>query len=144
MHQFEVWAPRANKVSVQVDGSLQSMEGPDQRGCWRTSVVEAGPGSFYGFVLDDDPRAYPDPRSQWQPNGVHDLSCVYNHSAFQWHDRRWQAPPLASAIIYEMHVGTFTLEGTFDSAVEKLDFLHALGITHIEIMPVAAYPGDRG
>jgi len=120
------------------------MEGPDQRGCWRTSVEEAGPGSYYGFVLDDDPRAYPDPRSQWQPNGVHDLSCVYNHSAFQWHDSRWQAPPLASAIIYEMHVGTFTLEGTFDSAVEKLDFLHALGITHIEIMPVAAYPGDRG
>jgi len=144
MHQFELWAPRARKVAVHVDGSLYPMEGPDPRGCWRASVDQAGPGSDYGFVLDDDPKPYPDPRSEWQPHGVHGLSRVYDQKAFQWHDSRWQAPPLASAIVYEMHVGTFTPEGTFESAIGKLDFLHTLGITHIEIMPVAAYPGDRG
>lgn len=144
MHEFEVWAPKANKVSVQVDGTLYPMEGPDQCGCWRASVEQANPGSDYGFVLDDDQKPYPDPRSQWQPNGVHGLSRVYDQQAFQWHDGRWQAPPLASAILYEMHIGTFTQEGTFDSAIGKLDFLHGLGITHIEIMPVAAFPGDRG
>jgi len=144
MHQFEVWAPKSKKVCIQVDGTLYPMEGPDQRGCWRLSVEHAGAGSDYGFVLGDDPRPYPDPRSQWQPSGVHGLSRVYDHNVFEWHDSRWQAPPLASAVIYEMHVGTFTDGGTLDSAIEKLDFLHALGITHIELMPVAAYPGDRG
>jgi maltooligosyltrehalose trehalohydrolase len=144
MHQFEIWAPKANRVSVQVDGELYPMQGPDQHGCWRASIEQAGPGSDYGFVLDDDPKPYPDPRSQWQPNGVHGLSRVYDQQAFQWHDGRWQAPPLAAAILYEMHIGTFTPEGTFDSAIGKLDYLHSLGVTHIEIMPVAAYPGDRG
>jgi maltooligosyltrehalose trehalohydrolase len=144
MHQFEVWAPNANKLSVHVDGALYPMQGPDPRGLWHASVEQAGPGSDYGFVLDDDPRPYPDPRSRWQPNGVHGLSRIYDQHAFEWHDSRWQAPPLASGIIYEMHVGTFTQEGTFDSAIEKLDFLHELGITHLEIMPIAAYAGNRG
>ena len=98
----------------------------------------------YGFRLDDDPGIYPDPRSAWQPNGVHGLSRVYDHKAFAWQDERWQAPPLASAVMYEMHVGTFTQEGTFDSAIARLDHLSKLGITHLELMPVAAYPGDRG
>jgi maltooligosyltrehalose trehalohydrolase len=144
MHQFEVWAPRAKKVSVQVNGAAYPMDGPDQSGCWRACVGQAGPGSDYGFLLDDDPQPYPDPRSQWQPNGVHGLSRIYDQNAFNWHDSRWQAQPLASAIVYEMHVGTFTPQGTFDGAIGKLDHLHALGITHVEVMPVAAYPGDRG
>jgi maltooligosyltrehalose trehalohydrolase len=144
MHQFEVWAPKANKLSVHVDDALYPMQGPDRRGFWHASVQQAGPGSDYGFVLDDDPKPYPDPRSRWQPNGVHGLSRIYDQHAFEWHDSRWQAPPLASGIVYEMHVGTFTQQGTFDSAIEKLDFLHDLGITHLEIMPVAAYAGNRG
>ena len=144
MHQFEVWAPNAKKISVQVDGTPYAMQGPDQHGYWLASVEQAGPGSDYGFLLDDDPKPYPDPRSQWQPNGVHGLSRVYDQQAFEWHDSRWQAPPLSSAIVYEMHVGTFTSEGTFDGAIGKLDHLHALGVTHIEVMPVAAYAGDRG
>jgi len=144
MQQFEVWAPNAKKISVQVDGTPYAMQGPDQHGYWLASVEQAGPGSDYGFLLDDDPKPYPDPRSQWQPNGVHGLSRVYDQQAFEWHDSRWQAPPLSSAIVYEMHVGTFTPEGTFDGAIGKLDHLHTLGVTHIEVMPVAAYPGDRG
>lgn len=144
MHQFEVWAPHAKKVSVQVDGTPSAMQGPDEHGYWRASIEEAGPGSDYGFLLDDDPKPYPDPRSQWQPDGVHGLSRVYDQHAFEWHDSQTQAPPLAGAILYEMHVGTFTPEGTFDGAIGKLDHLHSLGVTHIEVMPVAAYPGDRG
>ena len=144
MHQFEVWAPNAKKISVQVDGTPYAMQGPDQHGYWLAAVEQAGPGSDYGFLLDDEPKPYPDPRSQWQPNGVHGLSRVYDQHAFEWHDSRWQAPPLSSAIVYEMHVGTFTPEGTFDGAIGKLDHLHTLGVTHIEVMPVAAYPGDRG
>jgi maltooligosyltrehalose trehalohydrolase len=120
------------------------MEGPDGHGWWKTVVEDAGPGSDYGFVLDDDPAVYPDPRSLWQPNGVHGLSRVYDQSAFQWHDARWQAPPLACSIQYEMHVGTFTPGGTLASAIERLDYLVELGITHVELMPVAAFAGNRG
>ncbi len=97
-----------------------------------------------GSSLDDDPKACPDPRSQWQPNGVHGLSRVYDQTAFAWSDGGWQAPPLARAVIYELHVGTFTPEGTFDAAIERLDYLVELGITHVELMPVAAFPGGQG
>jgi maltooligosyltrehalose trehalohydrolase len=144
MHEFTVWAPKAKSVSVKVGDGLVAMLGPNQRGWWKATVEDAGPGSDYGFQLDDDAGVYPDPRSAWQPNGVHGMSRVYDHKAFEWHDARWQAPPLASAIMYEMHVGTFTQEGTFDSAIERLDYLFELGVTHIELMPVAAYAGDRG
>ena len=144
MHEFQVWAPTATKVAVKLADRVCAMEGPNQKGWWKAAVEDAGPGSDYGFLIDDDPKVYPDPRSLWQPNGVHSLSRVCNHKSFEWHDSRWQAPPLASAIIYELHIGTFTPAGTFDSAIEKLDYLCALGITHIEIMPVAAHAGDRG
>jgi maltooligosyltrehalose trehalohydrolase len=148
MHEFKVWAPRPHKVSVQIgvaeQARLYPMEGPDAHGFWRVAVEESGPGSDYGYVLDDDQQAWPDPRSRWQPNGVHGLSRVYDQSAFQWRDHTWQGPPLTGAIIYEMHIGTFTREGTFDSAITKLNELANLGITHIELMPVAAFAGDRG
>jgi len=144
MHEFTVWAPDASKVSVKVAGRLHAMEGPDERGWWKASVAEAGAGSDYGFLRDDDAAVYPDPRSMWQPNGVHAASRVYDNTAFEWHDERWIAPALDSAIQYEMHVGTFTAGGTFDSAIERLDYLSGLGVTHIELMPVAAFAGDRG
>ena len=144
MHEFTVWAPRAKRVAVKVGDGLHEMAGPDERGWWKATVDDAGPGADYGFVLDDDTAAYPDPRSARQPHGVHGLSRLYDQSAFEWHDERWQASPLASAVIYEMHVGTFTREGTFDAAIARLDYLVELGVTHLELMPVAAYPGDRG
>jgi len=144
MHEFTVWAPRVRKISVKVGDRTHTMEGPDKRGWWKASVEDAGPGADYGFQLDDDEAIYPDPRSQWQPSGVHEMSRLYDQKAFEWHDGRWQAPPLASAIVYELHIGTFTPHGTFDSAIERLDYLFDLGVTHIEMMPVAAYAGDRG
>ena len=94
--------------------------------------------------MDDDAKVYPDPRSAWQPNGVHGLSRIYDHSRFVWSDAQFQAPPLASGIVYELHVGTFTAQGTFDAAIEKLDYLVELGVTHVELMPVNAFEGRHG
>jgi maltooligosyltrehalose trehalohydrolase len=125
------------------------MKGPDHLGWWRLNgndpaVSDAGHGIDYGFLVDDDAKVYPDPRSAWQPNGVHGLSRVYDHDRFVWSDAQFQAPPLASSIIYELHLGTFTAQGTFDAAIEKLDYLVKLGITQIELMPVAAFEGRHG
>src|ERR1700751_596242 len=136
MHRFEVWAPFARTMAVQVKDATTLMEGPDDLGWWRVEVAGAGPGSDYGFLVDDDSKAYPDPRSLWQPNGVHALSRVYDQSAFSWRDHGFRALPLASGIVYEMHVGTFTEEGTLDAAIGKLDKLVELGIQHVELMPV--------
>jgi maltooligosyltrehalose trehalohydrolase len=144
MREFAVWAPGAKRVSVKVGDAIYPMEGPDLRGYWKASVTDAGADSDYGFQLDDDPTVYPDPRSEWQPQGVHGLSRVYDQHAHEWHDEHWHAPPLASAILYEMHVGTFTAVGTFDGAVARLDYLVGLGITHVELMPVNEFAGDRG
>ncbi|WP_263374197.1 malto-oligosyltrehalose trehalohydrolase [Granulicella aggregans] len=148
MHEFKLWAPRPKKVSVQMGSGetarLVPMQGPDERGFWHVTVDACGPGDDYGFVLDDETQAWPDPRSKWQPNGVHGLSRIYDQKAFQWRDHTWQGPPLTGAVIYEMHIGTFTKEGTFDSAITKLHELQALGVTHIEVMPVASFAGDRG
>jgi maltooligosyltrehalose trehalohydrolase len=143
MHEFAVWAPNARKVAVKIGEATYPMGGPE-RGWWRVAVEQAGPGTDYGFAVDDDPKAWPDPRSEWQPHGVHGLSRVYDQTAFVWSDEKWDAPELSRAVIYELHVGTFTPQGTFDSAIERLDSLVELGITHVELMPVAAFPGDRG
>jgi maltooligosyltrehalose trehalohydrolase len=144
MHEFTLWAPGVKKVSVKVGAAAYPMTGPDPHGWWKVIVDEAGPGTDYAFVLDDDPSPYPDPRSLWQPEGVHGLSRVYNQAAFSWNDIDFQPPPLSSAIIYELHVGTFTADGTLDAAIARLDYLVELGITHVELMPVAEFPGEHG
>ncbi len=144
MHEFHVWAPVPKKISVQVDGTAYPMEGPDARGNWKAAVEAAECGSRYGFLLDEDPIPYPDPRSLSQPEGVHKLSLLYDHHKFEWTDANWRGVPLSSAVMYELHIGTFTQEGTFDSAVERLGYLQELGITHVEVMPVAEWAGDRG
>lgn len=144
MHEFTVWAPTPKKVNVEVDQETHPMEGPDARGYWKCQVPQAVPGSTYAFRLDDDPTSYPDPRSQFQPHGVHRESVLYNQKDFQWSDSLWQGWPLAGAILYEIHIGTFTPEGTLDSALLKLPYLQELGVTHVEIMPVAEAAGDRG
>jgi len=148
MHEFTLWAPGVKKVSVKVGDATYPatypMTGPDPRGWWKVAVDEAGSDTDYAFVLDDDPTPYPDPRSLWQPDGVHGSSRIYNQAAFSWDDAGFQPPPLSSAIIYELHVGTFTPDGTFDAAIGRLDYLVELGITHVELMPVAEFPGEHG
>jgi maltooligosyltrehalose trehalohydrolase len=144
MHRLEIWAPFARKLAVKLNGAVRPMHGPDDQGCWRTEVEDAEFGSDYCFVIDDDGNEYPDPRSQWQPYGVHGMSRLYDQQAFVWSDAGFQAPPLSSAIIYELHVGTFTREGTLDAAIGKLECLVELGVTHVEIMPVNAFAGEHG
>jgi maltooligosyltrehalose trehalohydrolase len=144
MHRFDLWAPFAKSVAVCANGTKYSMTRVVERGWWRAEVKDAGAGTEYGYLIDDDPTPYPDPRSQRQPEGVHGLSRVYDQHAFQWTDAKFQAPPLASAIIYELHIGTFTQQGTLDSAIERLDHLIDLGVTHVELMPVATFPGEFG
>ncbi len=142
MHHFSVWAPRRKKVAVRVGERDYPMLGPTERGFWTADVEEAQHGSDYAFLLDDDPRPYPDPRSFWQPKDVHSFSRVLDHAQFPWTDEKFRPVPLSSAVLYEMHIGTFTEKGTLDSAIEKLDYLCDLGITHIELLPIASYEGN--
>ena len=144
MHTFSVWAPLVSRVALKMKDSLPAMEGPDEHGWWRLRVDEAGPGTEYGFRVNDEAAVLPDPRSLWQPHGVHGLSRVYDQQAFSWTDSGFQPRPLSSAVIYELHIGTFTPKGTFDAAIAKLDYLVDLGVTHVELMPVAAFDGQHG
>ncbi len=116
----------------------------DDEGWWHVVVPGAGPGDDYAFVLDDSAPPLPDPRSRWQPDGVHAASRVLDPSAFGWTDRTWSGRALPGSVLYEMHVGTFTPGGTFASATEKLDHLVELGIDLVEVLPVNAFDGRHG
>jgi maltooligosyltrehalose trehalohydrolase len=142
MHTFRIWATLPKKVEVQVGGKKYPMS-RGKNDWWTAQISSAKPGDDYGFILDDA-GPFPDPRSPLQPNGVHKLSRLVDQNQFQWTDKKFQAPPLPSAIFYELHVGTFTPAGTFQSAIEKLDHLVALGVTHVELMPVVEFSGERG
>lgn len=138
-----MWAPAADRVEVVVGGTGHPMEARPS-GWWEASVADAGHGTDYGFVLDGSDEVLPDPRSPWQPNGVHGQSRVYDHGRFAWTDQHWHGRPLPGSVLYEMHVGTFTAEGTFDAATDRLDHLVALGIDAVELLPVASFPGRHG
>ncbi|HWK25249.1 MAG TPA: malto-oligosyltrehalose trehalohydrolase [Solirubrobacter sp.] len=131
--QFRVWAPRAR--DVRVNGVPMTHAGYD--------VYEAVTAATdYAFALDG--RTYPDPCSRWQPDGLRGPSRVLDPAAFDWTDGGFAAAPLEHAVLYELHVGTFSPEGTFDGAIPYLDELAALGVTHVELMPVAEFPGRHG
>lgn len=146
MTLFRVWAPNAHRVEVQTESEHLPTRIPmtaSARGWWQADVPTATSGTDYRFILDGG-EPLPDPRSPWQPQGIFGPSRVVDHSAYHWNDSSWQAPPLESAIIYELHIGTFTPIGTFDSAIGRLDHLVELGVTHVELMPVNEFPGARG
>jgi maltooligosyltrehalose trehalohydrolase len=142
MHTFRVWATIPKKIELALAEERLAMQ-RDKSAWWSVTVDSACPGSDYGFVLDDE-GLFPDPRSPWQPNGVHGLSRLVDHEAFEWTDAEFNAPPLAQAVIYELHIGTFTPAGTFKSAIERLDHLVHLGVTHVELMPVNEFSGNHG
>ncbi|HEX4155372.1 MAG TPA: malto-oligosyltrehalose trehalohydrolase [Acidobacteriaceae bacterium] len=145
MHEFKVWAPRAQKLQLQLnDHDVLPTSDRDPRGWWTLSVAQAGCNVDYAYLVGDDPTPYPDPRSAWQPRGVHGPSRLYDQGAFRWTDANWHSPPLSGAILYELHIGTFSREGTFDGAIQHLDYLVDLGITHVEVMPVNEFAGNRG
>lgn len=139
---FEVWAPDAARVEV-LTGERNHPLAPDPaRAGWWRAEAPAGPGDRYAYVLDGGPPL-PDPRSRRQPDGPDGASAVVDHTAFDW-QRPWDGRPLPGAVLYELHIGTFTREGTFDAAIGRLPHLAALGITHVELMPVCPFPGVHG
>lgn len=116
---------------------------PADDGWWRREISGAGPGTDYAYLLDDDPTPLPDPRSRRQPQGVHGPSQLFNADAFAWTDHGWTGRSLPGSVLYELHIGTFTPGGTFDSCIERLDYLVELGIDLVEILPVNAVDGPR-
>ncbi|MFC5678119.1 malto-oligosyltrehalose trehalohydrolase [Aeromicrobium endophyticum] len=140
---FTVWCPDLERVRVQVDGVEHDMA-PAEHGGWWSADVDASHGTDYAFVLGDDETPLPDPRSAWQPQGVHAASRVYDHNAFAWTDQSWAGRELARSVVYELHIGTFTPGGTFDAAVERLDHLVDLGIDLVEVLPVNSFDGPHG
>jgi maltooligosyltrehalose trehalohydrolase len=142
MHTFRVWAPRPERVDVVLADRTVPMRAAGG-GWWAGRVDDAGPGTGYAFSLDGGPpRA--DPRSQSQPCGISKMSELVDQASFPWTDGDWHGRPLAGSVSYECHVGTFSPAGTFAGAIEHLKYLADLGITAIELMPVAEFPGDRG
>ena len=139
---FEVWAPGAGQVVLRLRGEDVPMEpGPERQGWWVASA-EAAPGDRYGFSLDGGP-VLPDPRSRRQPDGPDGESAVTGPAAYGWR-HAWRGRALPGAVLYELHVGTFTREGTFDAAAERLGHVAGLGVTHVELMPVCPFPGRHG
>ncbi|AEW97074.1 MULTISPECIES: malto-oligosyltrehalose trehalohydrolase [Streptomycetaceae] len=140
---YEVWAPDAGRVAVRVAGTDHPMD-PDPRrpGWWRCATAPYRDGTRYAFVLDGG-EPLPDPRSRRQPDGPEGASAVVDHDRFAW-STPWHGRPLPGAVLYELHVGTFTEEGTFDAAAARLDHLVALGVTHVALMPVCPFPGRHG
>jgi maltooligosyltrehalose trehalohydrolase len=154
-----VWAPRASTVHLVVGGTDHRMDA--QEGGWWTADLAAAAGSGtvaadvpharddaaddieYGFRIDDDPQVLPDPRSRRQPTGVEGLTRTFDPAAYVWGDQSWTGRPLGGGLIYEMHVGTFTPDGTLDSAIERLDHLVSIGVDMVELLPVNAFNGTH-
>ena len=143
--RFRIWAPGHEKVSAIVyrEGMeiVHPLE-PEGHGYFSAVAKGAAAGTRYCFRLDGD-KVYPDPASRYQPEGIHGASEVVDPSAFQWSDDAWTGATLPEMVIYEAHVGTATPAGTFDALIERLDDLVWLGITALELMPVANFPGER-
>jgi len=141
--RFRVWAPKRKSVKVVLNGGSFSLKaGP--RGYFSGEVATASAGSLYQFKLDSDDRLYPDPESRFQPEGPHGPSMVIDPKAFHWTDGRWKGIEPQGQILYELHLGTFTSEGTWNAARAQIKELASLGITTIELMPVAEFSGRWG
>ena len=155
--EFRVWAPLSPQVGLRIvaPGERDVPLEKDEAGYWQALVDEVPPGSRYWYLLEGgtgSPTQNPalgvpvkrsDPASQSQPEGVHGPSEVLDHTAHEWTDAGWEGVPLEDMVIYELHVGTFTPEGTFEAILPRLAELGELGVTAIELMPVAQFPGDR-
>ncbi|HEX4683549.1 MAG TPA: alpha-amylase family glycosyl hydrolase, partial [Gemmatimonadaceae bacterium] len=145
--RFTVWAPRVKQPRVRIGSGSNTRDHvmharAGETGLWEVVVPDVGANADYAFVFDDG-RALPDPVSRWQPHGVHGASRVVDVNAFRWTDAAWRGVALDDLVIYELHVGTFTREGTFGAIIPRLVDLKSLGISAIEIMPVAQFPGSR-
>jgi len=142
--RFRLWAPAASSVGVRLEDARPALlaMAPAGGGWWQLDCVHAAPGSRYRFQIDGG-LLVPDPASRANPDDVHAASRVVDPLAFDWDDGHWRGRPWEEAVIYELHVGTFTPPGTFAGVEGKLDYLRELGVTAIELMPVADFPGQR-
>jgi maltooligosyltrehalose trehalohydrolase len=138
--EFRVWAPNAERVAVRVRGADHDLEDEGLGVC--SAQVPAAHGDDYLLVADGTP--HPDPATRWQPEGLRGPSRVFDPATPAWTDDGFRPVAMRDAVVYELHVGTFTAEGTFDAAIAELPALAELGITVIEVMPVAEFPGERG
>jgi malto-oligosyltrehalose trehalohydrolase len=143
--RFRLWAPAARDVSVVLDpaGEARMIAMEPESGGWLECVADAGAGTRYAYRIDDR-ITVPDPGSRANPNGVHGASAVIDPTRYEWRDGDWRGRPWEEAVVYELHIGTFTPAGTFAEAIGRLDDLVDLGVTAVELMPVAAFPGTRG
>ena len=141
---LRVWAPAATKVEAIVGAERLTMyRQPDDVEGWWSTAEPVSPATDYRFSVDGG-RPMPDPRSPSQPSGVDGPSRTVDFASFKWSDANWQPPPLATGLVYEAHIGAFSEPGTFDGAIDHLDHLVQLGVTHLGLMPVAEFPGRRG
>ncbi|MFE6891071.1 malto-oligosyltrehalose trehalohydrolase [Streptomyces sp. NPDC057694] len=140
--QFEVWAPQAEHVELRLEGVTRALERDANRPGWWAATADAADGDRYGYVLDGGPLL-PDPRSPRQPDGPDGLSAVVDHRRYAWRGD-WAGRDLTGAVLYELHVGTYTKEGTLDAAAARLGHLAELGVTHVELMPLCPVPGRHG
>lgn len=142
MSRFDVWAPYAGRVRLSIDAETLEMRQRD--GGWWTTTEPLPVGEVdYGYLLDDDETPLPDPRSRRQPDGVHGRSRTFDAAAYAWTDQAWTGRQLAGAVLYELHVGTFTPEGTLDAALGRLDHLRGIGVDLVELLPVNAVNGTH-
>jgi maltooligosyltrehalose trehalohydrolase len=145
---FRVWAPAQRDVQVVLEDAAGARIGsrrlePEGNGYFSADIREAGPGTLYRYLLEGE-GPYPDPASRFQPTGPHGPSCVVDPGAFTWTDTEWRGLTLKGQVLYELHVGTFTRDGTWAAAIAELAALKELGITCLEVMPVAEFPGRFG
>jgi maltooligosyltrehalose trehalohydrolase len=138
--EINIWAPLAEQVEVKLESVSIPLE-KDEYGYWYAVTQQLLPGALYKIAIDGN--AYPEPASLAQPKGVHEHSAAIDLQSFTWTDDQWDNIPLEEYIIYELHTGTFSSEETFKGVENKLDYLKELGVTAIEIMPVAQFPGSR-
>jgi len=145
---FRVWAPKAREIDVVLEDGTSSepifYPLTPEAGGYFSGAVNVGAGSRYRFRVNRGENFYPDPASRFQPQGPHGPSCIVDPRQFRWADTNWPGVTLKGQIIYEMHIGTFTKEGTWCAAVEQLPELARVGITVVEMMPVADFPGKFG
>jgi len=141
--RFRLWAPTHERINLELDDRSEPLPMRQTDDGWHELTTDrARPGTRYGFVLPDGLRV-PDPASRHQPKDVHGQSEVVDPTAYNWADAGWRGRPWEEAVVYELHVGAFTPEGTFQAAIGKLDHLVALGVTAIELMPIGDFPGKR-
>lgn len=144
---FRVWAPRCRELSLVLESAAEPLHLPmnsEGNGYFSLLTDQATAGSLYRFAVDHTPGLFPDPISRFQPHGVHGPSQVVDARSFPWHDAEWPGVSMHGQVIYELHIGTFTREGTYQAAMDKLPSLQELGVTVVELLPVAEFPGNFG